>query len=902
MASIKLKDYLESLSIKGTISANDLVPILDSEASNVLKTSTQSTLVDAAAAAIADITAYTASLDGALEIDGSDVTILGNLNVQGTQTIIDSTTINLGDNIIQLNGTFNANGGIYVSDTTSGNDTGSLIWDGVTDSWKAGTIGAEIEIVTLSDSQVLTNKTINGSQLVNASVANGKLTNSSITIAGAATSLGGTITAQTIGDAIGAFSGSIQINHDATTNFVANEHIDHSGVTITAGNGLTGGGDITTNRTINVVSANNGIIANTDNIQLDTASSTFTDGVKSKLNTETTISGSSQIDHDSTTNFVADEHIAHSGVSITAGNGLTGGGDITTNRTINVVSANNGIVANADNIQLDTASSTFTDGVKAKLNSETVVSGSSQVDHDSTTNFVANEHIDHSGVTITAGNGLTGGGTIEATRTLNVVSANNGIVANADNIQLDVASSTFTDGVKSKLNSETVVSGSSQIDVTQTTNYGSINQYTDSDTLVYINSLAVQSGSDTPHYTDSDTLSYINSINVVSGSSQLTKTLQEVTDAGASTSNAIRITNTTTSAAKTTGALVVDGGLGVGGSITANLVQVYSATPKMMVTNNDSTIVNGQTVGSYQFRHTDADGGGNGSIFSIDLVATADFEGLNNTPAEYQFDTGINVDGDITASSFDVSGSINVTSHGADGLILNEDGSNATLSSRLFFMNNQTTGWAIHKAANHLEFKSGSIPNSSSGVAKLKIYAGTDNVEVTDGNLVIGTAGKGIDFSATSDGSGTTTSELLDDYEEGTWTPEVIGSTGTPTGVTYNYQGASYTKIGNTVWIRMGINIAGVGTGGTGTLQITGLPFTPANQGAYQEPTSMATGGRWVTAGNAGFTYAFVKNSETKLEFRTMASNADTSLAYSELQGGSASVGTWFTLVTFYHV
>ena len=818
MASIKLKDYLESLSIKGTISANDLVPILDSEASNVLKTSTQSTLVDAAAAAIADITAYTASLDGALEIDGSDVTILGNLNVQGTQTIIDSTTINLGDNIIQLNGTFNANGGIYVSDTTSGNDTGSLIWDGVTDSWKAGTIGAEIEIVTLSDSQVLTNKTINGSQLVNASVANGKLTNSSITIAGAATSLGGTITAQTIGDAIGAFSGSIQINHDATTNFVANEHIDHSGVTITAGNGLTGGGDITTNRTINVVSANNGIIANTDNIQLDTASSTFTDGVKAKLNTETTISGSSQIDHDSTTNFVADEHIAHSGVSITAGNGLTGGGDITTNRTINVVSANNGIVANADNIQLDTASSTFTDGVKTKLNSETVVSGSSQVDHDSTTNFVANEHIDHSGVTITAGNGLTGGGTIEATRTLNVVSANNGIVANADNIQLDVASSTFTDGVKSKLNSETVVSGSSQIDVTQTTNYGSINQYTDSDTLSYINSLDVVSGSSQidvtqttnygsiNQYTDSDTLVYINSLGVQSGSD----------------------------------------------------------TP----------------------HYTDSD-----NLTYINSL------GIISSSAGGDLD----VNGDITASSFDVSGSINVTSHGADGLILNEDGSNATLSSRLFFMNNQTTGWAIHKAANHLEFKSGSIPNSSSGVAKLKIYAGTDNVEVTDGNLVIGTAGKGIDFSGTSDTAGMT-SELLDDYEEGTWTPEVIGSTGTPTGVTYNYQGASYTKIGNTVWIRMGINIAGVGTGGTGTLQITGLPFTPANQGAYQEPTSMATGGRWVTAGNAGFTYAFVKNSETKLEFRTMASNADTSLAYSELQGGSASVGTWFTLVTFYHV
>ena len=45
------------------------------------------------------------------------------------------------------------------------------------------------------------------------------------------------------------------------------------------------------------------------------------------------------------------------------------------------------------------------------------------IDHDSLANFVANEHIDHSGVSITAGAGLTGGGTIAATRTLSINSA-----------------------------------------------------------------------------------------------------------------------------------------------------------------------------------------------------------------------------------------------------------------------------------------------------------------------------------------------------------------------------------------------------------------------------------------------------------------------------------------------
>lgn len=45
---------------------------------------------------------------------------------------------------------------------------------------------------------------------------------------------------------------SVDVDHDQTTNFVANEHIDHTGVTLTAGTGLTGGGDISSNRTFNV--------------------------------------------------------------------------------------------------------------------------------------------------------------------------------------------------------------------------------------------------------------------------------------------------------------------------------------------------------------------------------------------------------------------------------------------------------------------------------------------------------------------------------------------------------------------------------------------------------------------------------------------------------------------------
>jgi hypothetical protein len=127
--------------------------------------------------------------------------------------------------------------------------------------------------------QTLTNKTINASQLVDASVTNTKLANSSITIAGTSTSLGGTISAATILSGTGTVSGSSQIAHDSTTGYVANRHIDHTAVSISAGNGLSGGGDISTTRTIS----------------LDTTSATFTTGVKTKMNTDGVVSGSSQI-------------------------------------------------------------------------------------------------------------------------------------------------------------------------------------------------------------------------------------------------------------------------------------------------------------------------------------------------------------------------------------------------------------------------------------------------------------------------------------------------------------------------------------------------------------------------------------------------------------------------------
>lgn len=97
------------------------------------------------------------------------------------------------------------------------------------------------------------------------------------------------------------------------------------------------------------------------------------------------------------------------------------------------------------------------------------------------------------------------------------------------------------------------------------------------------------------------------------------------------------------------------------------------------------------------------------------------------------------------------------------------------------------------------------------------------DVSLLTGNLVIGTSGKGIDFSATP---GTGTSELFSDYEEGTWIPTIIGSATAGTAV-QNIQVGRYTKVGRLVTVQFSVVWAG-GTG-SGNLRISGLPFTTSS-------------------------------------------------------------------------
>jgi len=144
--------------------------------------------------------------------------------------------------------------------------------------------------------------------------------------------------------------------------------------------------------------------------------------------------------------------------------------------------------------------------------------------------------------------------------------------------------------------------------------------------------------------------------------------------------------------------------------------------------------------------------------------------------------------------------------------------------------------WEIYQN-DDLFFSYGSSPTTV-----MLLHRTSNNVTIA-GDLIIGTSGKGIDFSATSDGSGTTSSEVLDDYEEGTYTPDFVASinvSGTPRGF--------YTLIGNIVTVHVTITSAGSISDGN-AVSIT-LPFV----------TASLTGGAYNGGGSIGYTTLSLDN------------------------------------------
>ena len=211
--------------------------------------------------------------------------------------------------------------------------------------------------------------------------------------------------------------------------------------------------------------------------------------------------------------------------------------------------------------------------------------------------------------------------------------------------------------------------------------------------------------------------------------------------------------------------------------------------------------------------------------------------GRNPTFNDVTVDGTLTTSGDLTMSGDLTAGDIEVTKltgraspNPAQVTIKTTDSGSGWSTSdpwgRLAFYNSDGSGGgpkihatmdAISRASSgsysKVSFKTSDV-SADTLTENLRLEPNTKDVVVSNGNLVIETSGKGIDFSATS---GTGTSELFNDYEEGSWQP-VIGGVNT-TSVAY------YTKIGRVVYLTMDITSGG---GASSASDITGLPYTPA--------------------------------------------------------------------------
>ena len=201
---------------------------------------------------------------------------------------------------------------------------------------------------------------------------------------------------------------------------------------------------------------------------------------------------------------------------------------------------------------------------------------------------------------------------------------------------------------------------------------------------------------------------------------------------------------------------------------------------------------------------------------------------------------------------------------------------NTTSQSRLLFTDSSGIDGNVSYDHNDRKMYLGTA--ASGGLDGDLTIDSTGNVTVGTGNLVIGTAGKGIDFSAQTQSGSTTDDEILDHYEKGKWTP-VVKKNDVANGTADVIHGR-YVRIGKFCWLSMyarwnsGSNAQGTSGGWT----IHGLPFSlqdddPGNCRIYQS----APAGYFTIDGNdhTADDVRWQINTSTYFDLYTHTSSAD---------------------------
>jgi len=315
-------------------------------------------------------------------------------------------------------------------------------------------------------------------------------------------------------------------------------------------------------------------------------------------------------------------------------------------------------------------------------------------------------------------------------------------------------------------------------------------------------------------------------------------------------------------------------------STTASTLNVNTLGTKALKKKNDQDIASGD-IEAAQIITAVYDG----TSFQVtsQLASEAGGPGGSNTQVQYNssgslagsanftFDgTNADVSGDITGSTINADGDTSAGDNAAigytagEGLILTGQGSTDDITIK-----------------------------NDADTTVVNVATGATDVEISAGNILFGTASKGVYLGVTA----ATAANLLDDYEEGTWTPVIrLGgesgtdnTAGTPTG--------KYTKIGNqvviTTYCAMDDSLSG-----TGQVAISGLPFTV--NGTHNCPITWTTGDR--VDGDIGI-LAFASAGSAAVLFYVAPATTSATLGYltqTSLNDGGA--GKSFSINGTYYV
>ena len=249
------------------------------------------------------------------------------------------------------------------------------------------------------------------------------------------------------------------------------------------------------------------------------------------------------------------------------------------------------------------------------------------------------------------------------------------------------------------------------------------------------------------------------------------------------------------------------------------------------------------------FTATTPSGTGNIYVLHMNPTTTTTHPAAQNlTAVDGTFTGNIDVDGTSNLDVVDIDGAVDMAStlaitgdttlsraetNGTVRLSLSNTGSNGTSEYSEIRLSSTagTAATSIFQHRNNYGLNLGTTTNNAIYLLQNNsthtTFETDGDINIADGNLVVA-SGHGVDFSATagtSASNATGGSELLDDYEEGTWTPTILGSSSHPS-ITTSVAAGKYTRVGNLVFIQWNMIVTNVASQGSGTAQVGGLPYS----------------------------------------------------------------------------